>query len=252
MPSSSPSTSFPPPFAQHIATTLYSLLSIEVCRSIIGSKKPLIATLVGLLSIVGTPTRSIKDALKALYPLNCTTLVELGAMLPLFTLVVKDRQRGVVEDVTAVIAQVARCDESVEAFPRVDNVIILVDLVVGGSGRVRENVAATLLNLVKSGGDKVVGDIREVVDPDVTRAWRHFGEQTTLASWWWWIGGGNHEGFADDDSGVSTKGKSKAKALLRVLESEWGSQLRDLDDSKTGTVYTVAVRPSQQQFSSSQ
>ncbi|THU54552.1 hypothetical protein C4D60_Mb10t26300 [Musa balbisiana] len=129
---------------------------------------------------------SIKDGLMALlglalYPLNHTTLVELGAMPPLFVLVVKDKQRGVVEDATAMIDQVARCDENVEAFRRVDNVSIpvdlvvgvsrrarvdnvniLVDLVVGGTKRARESTTATLLNLVKSDGDKVVGDVKEV------------------------------------------------------------------------------------------
>lgn len=134
------------------------------------------------MDLLGALTRSIKDALKALYPLNRTTLVKLGAMPPLFILVVKDGRRGVVEDATTVIDQVARHDENVEAFRRVDNVSILVDLVVGVSGRARENATAMLLNLVKSGGDKVVRDVKEVVDPNVTRAWRHSEEWTTSTS----------------------------------------------------------------------
>ncbi|CAL9173789.1 unnamed protein product, partial [Musa hybrid cultivar] len=101
--------------------TLYNLLFIEVYRSIIGSKKPLIAALVDLLDTLGVPTRSIKDALKilfglVLYSLNRTALVELGTMPPLFALVVKDERRGVVEDATMVITQVAGCDESMEVF----------------------------------------------------------------------------------------------------------------------------------------
>lgn len=109
----------PPPLpCRH---NLYSFLSIEVYRSIIGSKKSLIVALVDLLSASGTSTRSIKDALKALfsldlYPLNRTTLVELSVVLPLFALVVKDGRKGVVEDMTIVIAQVTRCDKSIEAF----------------------------------------------------------------------------------------------------------------------------------------
>ncbi|RZS13880.1 hypothetical protein BHM03_00045518, partial [Ensete ventricosum] len=59
---------------------------------------------------------------------------------------------GVVEDAMVMITQVARCDESMEAFWRVDDVSCLVDMVVGG----------VLLNLVKSNEDKVVGDVREV------------------------------------------------------------------------------------------
>ena len=95
----------PPPLpCRH---NLYSFLSVEDYHSIIGSKKPLIVALIDLLSAPNTSTRSIKDALKALfsldlYSLNRTTLVE----LPLFMLVVKNGRKGVVEDVTIVIAHV--------------------------------------------------------------------------------------------------------------------------------------------------
>ncbi|THU74508.1 hypothetical protein C4D60_Mb04t34110 [Musa balbisiana] len=100
---------------------LHSLLSIKVYRSIIESNKPLITTLVDLLGASDVSTRSIKDILKAhfgliVYPLNYTALVELGIMLPLFTLVVKDKRKGVVEDTTTTITHVAGCDESVEVF----------------------------------------------------------------------------------------------------------------------------------------
>ncbi|THU55341.1 hypothetical protein C4D60_Mb11t05550 [Musa balbisiana] len=214
-----------PAAAQHAAATLYSLLSVEAYRSIIGSKKPLIAALVDLLGAPGAPTRSIKDALKALfglalYPLNRTALVELGAVPPLFALVVKDGRRGLVEDATAVIAQVAGCDESVEAFRRVDGVSVLVDLVVGGSGRARENAAAALLNLVNSGGDKAVGDVREVD-----------GAEAAVRA------------LAGGDSGVSARAKSKAEALLTVLESRRGSQVQGIDDSETGTDDSVPQSP---------
>ncbi|URE14117.1 U-box domain-containing protein [Musa troglodytarum] len=109
-------------------------------------KKPLIAAaLVDLLSALDAPTRSIKDVLKALfgldlYPLSRTALVELGIV-------------GVVEDV-------ARRDESMEVFWRVDGVNVLVDLVVGGSGRARENTT--------SGRDKAMGDVREVDGVEAT------------------------------------------------------------------------------------
>ncbi|CAL9160259.1 unnamed protein product, partial [Musa hybrid cultivar] len=101
-----------------------------------------------------------------------------------------------------VIAQVAGCGESVEAFRRVDDVSILVDLVVGRSRRVRENAAAALLNLVKSDRDKTVGDVREVD-----------GAEAVVRT------------LACSDNGVSTRGKSKAEALFGVLESRRGSQL---------------------------
>ncbi|CAL9776031.1 unnamed protein product [Musa acuminata subsp. burmannicoides] len=79
-----------------------------------------------LIIALNVLTRSIKDALKALfdlalYPLNCIALVELGTISPLFALVVKDEQRGAVEDTTIVVTQVTRCDKNVKAFRRVDN-----------------------------------------------------------------------------------------------------------------------------------
>ncbi|CAL9138633.1 unnamed protein product, partial [Musa acuminata var. zebrina] len=61
-----------------------------------------------------------------------------------------------------VIAWVTGCDESMESFRMVDDISVLMDLVVGGSGRARENVTATLPNLVKSDEDKMVGDVKEV------------------------------------------------------------------------------------------
>ncbi|URE49599.1 U-box domain-containing protein [Musa troglodytarum] len=85
---------------KHVVATLYNLLSVEAYRSI-ESKKLLIVTLVDLLDAPNALIRSIKDTLKALfglvlYMLNCIALVKLYAMSPLFTLVVKDKWRGVV------------------------------------------------------------------------------------------------------------------------------------------------------------
>ncbi|THU68922.1 hypothetical protein C4D60_Mb08t08950 [Musa balbisiana] len=203
--------------AQHAAATLYSLLCVDAYRPIIGSKKPLITGLVDLIRTPGASTRSIKDALKALfglalYPLNRAALVELGAVPPVFALVANDARTGVVEDATAVIAQVAGCYESVDAFRRVDGVRVLVDLVgasTGASGRARENAAAALLNLVMSGGHKAVGDVMEVE-----------GWEAAITG----LAGG----------GVTARGKSKAEALLRVLRSERQSQPPGRDDSETG------------------
>ncbi|XP_009390134.2 U-box domain-containing protein 15-like [Musa acuminata AAA Group] len=196
-----------PVVAQHGVVTLYSLLSIEAYRSIIGSKKPLVIALMDLLGTPpSTPTRSIKDVLKALfsltlYLLNSIALIELGIMSPLF-LVVKDRWRVVVEDAMVVIAWVTGCDDSIKSFRRVDNISVLVDLVVGGSRRARENVAVTLLNLVKSDGNKTVGDVKEVN-----------GAKAAMRA------------LVSGNSRVSMRGKSKAEVLSRVLESGWGSQL---------------------------
>lgn len=43
-----------------------------------------------------------------------------------------------------------------------DDVNVMVDLVVGGSRRARENAIVVLLTLVKSNGAKIVGDVMEV------------------------------------------------------------------------------------------
>lgn len=79
----------------------------------------------------------------------------------------------------------------------VDRVSILINMVIGGSKRTRENNLAVLLNLIKSDRDKTMGDIKEVDRAKATiRA---------LAS--------------NDDNRVSMREKSKMEALLRVLES---------------------------------
>ncbi|XP_029124097.2 U-box domain-containing protein 16 [Elaeis guineensis] len=187
---------------QHAAATLYSLLSVDAYRPIIGSKRPLVSSLIALLRSPKPPTRSIKDALKALfgialYPLNRPAMVDLGAVPALFSLVVKDGRTGVVEDTTAVIAQVAGCYESVDAFRKVAGVRVLVDLVDVGTGasvRARENAASALLNLVMSGGEKAAADVREI--------------ETAEAA---------IRELAGD--GESARAKSKAESLLTVLES---------------------------------
>ncbi|CAL9095658.1 unnamed protein product [Musa textilis] len=89
-----------------------------------------------------------------------------------------------------------------KAFQRVNNINVLVDLVVVGNRRARENAMTVLLNLVKSSGDKTVREFREVDGVEVTvRA------------------------LVSDNSEVSARGKSKIEVLLRVLESKQGSQL---------------------------
>ncbi|KAG1331818.1 U-box domain-containing protein 1 [Cocos nucifera] len=163
-------------------------------------------------TLMSTPGRSIKDALKALfgialYPLNRPALVDLGAVPALFSLVVNDGRTGVVEDATAVIAQAAGCYESVDDFREVAGVRVLVDLVDAGrgaSGRARENAAAALLlNLVMSGGEEAAADVREI---EVAK--------TALRE----LAGG----------GGSVRATSKAESLLRAFESGHGGRFPDL------------------------
>lgn len=124
--------------------------------------------------------------------------IELGVVPALFSLVVKDGRVGVVEDATAVIAQVAGCVESGEAFRKVSGMGVLADLLdptTGTSWRVRENAVAALLNLARCGGEKAEEEVRrasmEVLDVIMEVA----------------------------ENGSSAKAKSKASSLLGVLNS---------------------------------
>ncbi|KAL7120385.1 hypothetical protein ACP275_02G119300 [Erythranthe tilingii] len=192
------------PFSgQCAAATIFSLLSVESFRPIIGHKRDIIF---GLLEIVRSPSsaaRSIKDALRALfgvalYPLNRAQMVELGAVQALFSLVVKDGRVGLVEDATAVIAQIAGCEESWEIFKKALGIEVLMDLLdnaTGSSSRTKENAASALLNLVQCGGEAVAVDVRGKLENRVI------------------------DGILDIVETGTDKGKSKAVALLKVLDA---------------------------------
>ncbi|KAK9282741.1 hypothetical protein L1049_010961 [Liquidambar formosana] len=201
-----------PDALQSAAATIFSLLTVEDYRPMIGAKRDIIYALINILRTSNSPPRSIKDALKALfgislYPLNRSTIIELGAVPALFTLVVKDGRIGIVEDTTAVIAQIAGCEESGDAFRRVAGVGVLVDLLdpsTGASARTKENAVSALLNLVQCGGELVAGDVRD-------------------------LGLAVFDAIADVAENGSTKGKSKAAALLKVLDEEidrWSRETR--------------------------
>ncbi|XP_065009038.1 uncharacterized protein LOC135639171 [Musa acuminata AAA Group] len=158
-----------------------------------------------LLDALDVSTRSIKDMLKAffvlaLYMLNCTALIELGVVPPLFSLVVKDGWRGLVEDAMMTIAQVVGCNESAKVFRRVDDINVLIDMVVGKRRRVRENATTVLQNLLKNNRDNTMGDVKEMDVVDATM-----------------------RALVDNDSRTITRGKSKTKASLKVMESRQGS-----------------------------
>lgn len=81
-----------PSAAQTAAATLHSLLVVDTYRPIIGAKSQLLSPLLRLIQPPNSSTRSVKDALKALfgvalYPLNRPALIDLGAVPPLFHLV---------------------------------------------------------------------------------------------------------------------------------------------------------------------
>ncbi|KAI4323563.1 hypothetical protein L6164_023158 [Bauhinia variegata] len=196
---------------QSSAATLHSLLVVDNYRPIIGSKRDIVYALVDIIKSHKSPPRSIKDALKALfgialYPLNRSTMIHLGAVPPLFSLILKDGRLGIVEDATAVIAQIAGCEESEEAFWKVSGIGVLVDLLdlaTGSSMRTKENAVSGLLNLVRCGRENVATDVRV----------RAIGSLDWVAV------------VAENGS---SKGKSKAAELMKVL----------LDGGRSGNVST--------------
>ncbi|KAL5734011.1 hypothetical protein ACOSP7_031872 [Xanthoceras sorbifolium] len=202
------SSSTSPDAVQSCAATLHSLLVVDSYRPIIGSKRDIIHSLVEIIRSRNSPPRSIKDALKALfgialYPLNRQQVIELGAVQPLFSLIVNEGRVGIVEDASAVVAQLAGCEESVDEFKRVSGLDVLVDLLdmgTGSSDRVRENAVSALLNLVRCGGERAGKDVRE-------------------------MGLKVMDGITDVAENGSAKGKTKAVALLKVLLQ--GNSVRD-------------------------
>lgn len=198
--------------AQSTSALLFSLLAEEQYRPIIGSKRDIIYALIDLIRNGRSHPRSVKDALKALFGIclwkgNRRSVIELGAVPVLFSLVMKDGRVGIVEDVTAVIGQVAGCEEAWVEFGKVAGVGVLVDLLdlsTGGSDRIKENAVSGLLNLVEYGGDEVVESLRSV-------------------------GAGLFDGIAEVVKNGSVKGKSKADALLKMLDG--GGQCDHLESS---------------------
>ncbi|KAL0557490.1 hypothetical protein IC582_006034 [Cucumis melo] len=160
------------------------------------------ATLHSLLVYRKSPQRSIKDALKALFGIalhqsNRSTMVDLGVIPPLFSLVVVGGHAGIVEDASAVVAQVAGCEESELAFRRVSGLGVLVDLLDSGTGsslRTKENAVSALLNLAKWGGDRAAEDVKD-------------------------LGSGILSEIADVAVNGSEKGKTKAVELLKMVAS---------------------------------
>lgn len=194
--------------AQCVAGTLYSLLMVESYRSIIGHKRDILFGLLGMIN-PNSGSRNIKDGLKALfgvalYPLNRAGLINLGIVPALFSLVVKDGRVGVMEDATAVIAQIAGCEEGWDEFKEVCGVQILVDLLdnsTGSSMRIKENCVSALLNLVLCGGNEATDCIREL----------------RLEVF---------DGVLDVVENGSDKGKNKAVELLRKIDAK-GLELVD-------------------------
>lgn len=203
-----------PSAVQSCAATLYSLVVVDNYRPIVGSKRDIVYALVDIIKTPKSPTRSIKDALKALFgialhPLNRCTMIQLGAVEALFPLVLTDRKVGIVEDATAVIAQIAGCEESVEAFRKVSGIGVLVDLLdmpKKSSMKTKENAVSGLLKLVRCGGERVAMDVR-------VRALGAF------------------DGIADVQENGSSKGKSKAAALSAELIGD-GSHRNAQRDSR--------------------
>jgi len=85
---------------------------VDDYRTVVGSKREIVYALVDILRCHrSSPPRTVKDSLKALFaialhPLNRATMVQFGVVPALFSLIVNDGRVGIVEDASAVIAQV--------------------------------------------------------------------------------------------------------------------------------------------------
>ncbi|KAJ4848351.1 hypothetical protein Tsubulata_028881 [Turnera subulata] len=205
------SSTTPPSAVQSAAATLHSLLiTDDSYRLIIGSKRDILYSLVEIIRDPDSPSRSIKDALKAmfsvaLHPLNRPNLMDLGAVPALFSLVIKDGRAGIVEDATAVIAQIAGAEESGREFEKVSGVRVLVDLLdmgTGSSHRIKENAVGALLNLVRTGTLDSSNKVRDAIINE--------------------SGGCAFDGIRDVAHSPTSapKSKSKALALLQLIEEE--------------------------------
>ncbi|KAK9682174.1 hypothetical protein RND81_10G055600 [Saponaria officinalis] len=200
---------YSPAAVQSIAATVYSLSLDPSHRATIGSKRDLVYFLVDIVSYSNSPSRSLKDAVKALFglslhPPNRQTILSFDALPALFGRVVHDRRVGLVEDVTAVVAQLAACDAAPAAFGDVRGIRVLVDLIDLGENvtvRVRENAVSALLKLVEFGGEKVAEEIREV---GLGLIFNGLGEVVDCGS---------------------DKGKLRAQALMNVLEMGMSSTI---------------------------
>ncbi|CAJ1958935.1 unnamed protein product [Sphenostylis stenocarpa] len=190
---------------QSAAATLHSLLVVVAeFRHTVGANPDLLHALISIISHPDSLTRSIKDALKAsfgvaLHPPNRITLIRIGAVPVLFALIAKDkdgkRKVGIIEDATAVITQIAACEESEDAFLKVSGISKLAMMLCSESGscslRTKENAVAALLNLMRYGSERVVGEVRSNV--------------------------GALDGIAYVQEHGSPKGKSKAMVFFKLL-----------------------------------
>ncbi|KAK4770590.1 hypothetical protein SAY87_031122 [Trapa incisa] len=222
-----------PAAVQSSSAALYSLLTVDSNRRIIGAKRDIVYALIDIIRNPSSPPRSIKDALGALfgvslYPLNRSTMIHLGAAGPLFGLILKDDRVGIVEDATglilkddrvgivedatAVVAQIAGCEESEEAFRNVSGISVLVDLLdmsTGSNMRIKENAVSALLNLARCCREgRVMEHVRRMCLGVV-------------------------DGILNVAEDGTDKGKSKAAALLDLINTKTlsscsgGSPLRD-------------------------
>ncbi|XP_057740940.1 protein spotted leaf 11-like [Arachis stenosperma] len=197
-------TSSSPNAVQSAAATLHCLLSfVPEFRPTVGARRDILHSLIGIIESSDSPRRSVKDALKASFGIalhgpNRAIMVQLGAGSALFHLVTKERIKkiGIMEDATAVIAQIAGCEESEEAFREVSGIPLLSSLLEseGSSLRTKENAVSGLLNLVRCSGDETVTEVREkTVSVEAL------------------------DGIVYVQEHGSAKGKSKAVALLKLV-----------------------------------
>lgn len=138
---------------ENAAATLFSLSAVHDYKKMISAEEGAVEALAGLLR-EGSP-RGKKDAVTALFNLSthaecCERMVQSGAVSALVGALTVE---GVAEEAAGALALLARQSVAAEAVGREDKAVSgFVGLMRRGSPRGKENAAAALLEMCRSGG----------------------------------------------------------------------------------------------------
>ncbi|KAH7422144.1 hypothetical protein KP509_13G093000 [Ceratopteris richardii] len=192
------------------AALLFSIMVREDYRPIIGRNERIVVPLLKLLQ--DGSHRGQRDALRALFHIALCAesrpfLVSNGAISALVTLLRRPKC-SVAEDCLAVLAQLALCTASVEAFQNTFSIPLVLRILNEGVSMAQENAASVLLNLCKSGGTPVI---------------KMLPSGSCITSLSVLLSSG------------SSRAKSKASALMQILVTEVAFE--DTDLSSPGYLY---------------
>ncbi|XP_068643397.1 U-box domain-containing protein 17-like [Aristolochia californica] len=141
---------------ENAAATLFSLSAVHNYKKKITEQVGAVEALAGLLR--GGSSRGKKDAVTALFNLsthseNCARMIEAGATSALVGALWTD---GVAEEAAGALALLVRQPAGAQAVGREEDVVAsLVGVMRRGTPKGKENAVATLLELCRSGGERV-------------------------------------------------------------------------------------------------